>query len=809
MKIAYLINDMYGIGGTVRTVANQTAALSARHEVEIVSVFQHRADPLLPVPPQVKLRSLVDVRRVPEGTSAGVGGRPLYEGSPKAGLPPTLFPVEDTRGATHSRLTDERLEEYLATTDADVVVGTRPGLNVAIARAAPDHVVAVGQEHLTFEQHSLPLRRVMEMEYPNLDAFVTVTEADARTYTARMPLPGVEVLSIPNSVPAPAFTADGHGSRTIVSAGRLAPSKRHDLLIQAFSMVAEEFPDWTLRIYGRGSMRGTLDRLVGSLGLEDRVWLMGPHPHVEEAWAQGEFAAVTSSEEPFGMTIVEAMRSGLPVVSTNCPHGPAAIIRHGEDGLLVPNKSVRGIAEGLALLMADEPLRQRMSEAALADSERYDPATVVRQHERLFADLAGARVPAVPPVPVPRPEPPPSCKVWASAEDGLAVLWFPHPPDRIVLAHGGERVGLVPDGRGEVPVDARRLDLAARTWEVLRVDGGRERAVADVEIHQEGYPLSAEAEVPAALVLPSRSTRGQLVLHVRRLERHAEVEHVEVADDLITVQGRILRHPGADPRARLLVRHKEVPRQVRGFSAPVTADGHFTAVVDPEDVVGDRPGDPEKWELRLGLSNGSEHPLGRHLTGVTGYKRIIGYPSLHVTSERGYGARLRPYYTVNDRLGLLSEPAAPILGVNEARAVLRGRRRERVRIDVRLDTKPPENMEYSVEVVWGSGTGRRFPLHEVPPVGLGGRLVGELPLLEYEDQGGRGTVRATWRLRLLMGPPGGLGRVGAVAVPQHTSRTWRRGPYVRSVTAGPWADGDLKVTVADVHMADAVRRRLA
>ena len=79
MKIAYLINDMYGIGGTVRTVANQAAALSARHEVEIVSVFRHRADPVLPVPAQVTLRPFVDIRQR-DAQATGAGARPLDEG---------------------------------------------------------------------------------------------------------------------------------------------------------------------------------------------------------------------------------------------------------------------------------------------------------------------------------------------------------------------------------------------------------------------------------------------------------------------------------------------------------------------------------------------------------------------------------------------------------------------------------------------------------------------------------------------------------------------------------------------------------
>ncbi|MEV2277961.1 glycosyltransferase family 4 protein [Nocardiopsis sp. NPDC049922] len=805
MKIAYLINDMYGIGGTVRTVANQAAALSARHEVEIVSVFRHRAEPALPVPAQVRLRPLVDVRQ--HSGATGVGGRPLYEGSERAGLPPLLFPPEDTRGAAHSRLTDDRLEEFLATTDADVVVGTRPGLNVAIARAAPSHVVKVGQEHLTYEQHSLPLRRVMELEYPNLDAFVTVTEADARTYAVRMPLPGVEILSIPNAVPAPHFTADGHDSRTIVAAGRLAPSKRHDLLVQAFSMVCDEFPGWTLRIYGRGGLRDTLARLVGSLSLQDRVWLMGPHPRVEEAWAQGAFAAVTSSEEPFGMTIVEAMRSGLPVVSTDCPHGPAAIIRHGEDGILVPNRSVQGIAQGLAELMADDGLRDRMSRAALADSVRFDPANVVREHERLFAHLSGERLPTASLVPASRPEPPAACRVRASAADGRAVLSFTHPPEQLVLERPGERVTLAPDEDGNVVVDADADHLSTRTWDVLRVDGGREAPILDLEIRQDGYPLSAGDVDRLCLVLPDRSPKGRLVLHVRRAARHAEVEHVEVADGLITVQGRVVGRRGADARARLAVRDRAAPRVLREFSAPVAADGHFTGVIDPETVVRGRHGDAEKWELRLVLSDGSEHTVGRHLTGVAGYQRIIQYPAHHVAARRGYGSRVRPYYTVNDRLGLRTSPAAPTLGVDEVRVHPVGRHRDRLHFDVRLDTAPPEGMECAVEVVRGSDAGQRFPLHETA-TSSGGRLVGSLPLLDRAEYGATSVLRAVWQLRLLMGPPGALGRVGARSIPQRTARRWCHGPFVRSVTVGPQGGGDLTVTVADVHVVEAINRRL-
>ena len=842
MKIAYLINDMYGIGGTVRTVANQAAALSARHEVEIVSVFRHRADPVLPVPAQVTLRPLVDIRQK-DDQATGVGGRPLYEGSERAGLPPLLFPPEDGRGSTHSRLTDDRLEEYLATTDADVVVGTRPGLNVLIARAAPKRIIKVGQEHLTYEQHSDELRQVMAEEYPNLDAFVTVTEADARTYSERMPLPGVRLLSIPNSVPAPPFTVNGHNTRTIVAAGRLAPSKRHDLLVQAFSMVSDEFPDWTLRIYGRGSRRGALGRLVGKLGLQDRVWLMGPHPRVEEAWAQGAFAAVTSSEEPFGMTIVEAMRSGLPVVSTDCPHGPASIIRHQEDGLLVPNKSAPGIAEGLAHLMGDDELRRRMSAAALSDSERFDPVNVVRRHEELFHDLAGASMPAppVPRLPMPRAEVPASCRVEVGP-DGVTELDFgPGPgaeseagevhdpidsrvPDAVVLATENRRVELTPDSDGRVLVDAAELDLTTGTWQVYRVDGssertdtvgavdqevGKETPVRDVTIHQHGFPLSSAHMSGLSLVIPARSPKGRLILQVRSSQHHAEVEHVEVADGLITVQGRVLGRTQPDARARMVVRLHGSPQSRHEFPSAVAQGGEFTAVIDPEAVAHGRHGDSDKWQLRLVLSDGTECTVGRHLSGVVGYKKIIEYAAQPVKPTYGPGTKVRPYYTINDRLGLKTSPLSPTIPVESVRVRPVGRRGEDLRLEVLLGSSLPEGVSYALEVVRGTDAGRRFPLEAVAAASgrEEARLVGRLPLLRHSDYLGTTILRARWQLRLLAGPPGALGRLGAKAIFPSTNRAWSHGAYVRSATVAPLDSGDVQLTIADVHLMEGLNRR--
>lgn len=378
MHISFLIHNAYGIGGTIRTTYNLANTLAEQHDVEIVSVFRHRDEPVFTPDPRIRLRHLVDTRK----------DTPGYEGDdPLHATPASVFPSAEGRYDQYSALTDRRIAEHLGSLRADVVVGTRPGLNVHIARETRRGVLRVGQEHLTLESHTPLLRRQLRKVYPRLDVLTTTTEADAAAYRRMMRLPGVHVQAVPNPVPAPGIEPADGSHKWVVAAGRLAPVKRYDLLIRAFDKVRRERPDWRLRIYGGGKQKEKLRALIDELGLYNHVFLMGPAHPIEPEWAKGSIAAVTSSLESFGMTIVEAMRCGLPVVSTDCPHGPGEIISNGVDGRLVEVGNAEAIAGGLLELINDDALRRRMAGAALAESQRFDPARIAERYESMFTTM--------------------------------------------------------------------------------------------------------------------------------------------------------------------------------------------------------------------------------------------------------------------------------------------------------------------------------------------------------------------------------------------------------------------------------------
>lgn len=377
MKISFLLHNAYGIGGTITTTFNLAQALAERHDVEIVSVLRHRENPNLTLDPRVRLRPLVDLRQEKK--------HPLHLS------PARVFPRAEYRYHQYSELTDQRIGECLSATDADVMIGTRPGLNVHLALQAPAHVGRIGQEHLTLDNHRPGLRNTLRRAYRRLDVLTTVTEADAAAYRRKMRLPGVRVEALPNSVPDPVLPAADGTAKVIVAAGRLVPVKRYDLLISAFAAVAVERADWQLRIYGKGEEHDRLRQLVDELGLWNHVFLMGAAAPMEAEWVKGSIGAAASDFEPFGMTIVEAMRCGLPVVSTDCPYGPGEIIDDGTDGRLVPVGDRDALGAALLELVRDDERRRRMGRTALENARRFAPGPVVEQAERLLDEAVSAR----------------------------------------------------------------------------------------------------------------------------------------------------------------------------------------------------------------------------------------------------------------------------------------------------------------------------------------------------------------------------------------------------------------------------------
>lgn len=203
------------------------------------------------------------------------------------------------------------------------------------------------------------------------------------------PLPPAPADDSSSTKPSPICTASvGDGHRTLLAVGRLSPEKGFDLLIEAFAQVSGRHPDWNLKILGEGVLRDALTRMIATHDLAGRISLPGFDRNVRESMRRSDLFVLSSNFEGFPNALLEAMAEGLACVSFDCETGPRELIRHGENGWLVPPQDVPGMVAALDTLMQDDGLRVRLGARAREVRSLYSLPEIIGQWNALLASVA-------------------------------------------------------------------------------------------------------------------------------------------------------------------------------------------------------------------------------------------------------------------------------------------------------------------------------------------------------------------------------------------------------------------------------------
>jgi GalNAc-alpha-(1->4)-GalNAc-alpha-(1->3)-diNAcBac-PP-undecaprenol alpha-1,4-N-acetyl-D-galactosaminyltransferase len=274
------------------------------------------------------------------------------------------------------------IRDFVGRAEPEVVVSLADQINVLVLLALRGlGVPAVVSDRADPAMHKMHVVfQVLRLtSYHLADAVVVQTDSVRRWFARRALGSLVEVIpnaAMWNDLPRKTSTPARDGRR-VVAIGRLAHQKGHDLLIDAFARIAASFPGWELWIYGEGPERRRLEQLVENRGL--RVRLAGLVENVGDVFAEAELFVLSSRYEGFPNALLEAMAHGVAVVSFDCPSGPAEIIRHGIDGILVPALDVSALAKAMGTLMASEETRRRFGSRAVEVRERFSEKHVLEQ----------------------------------------------------------------------------------------------------------------------------------------------------------------------------------------------------------------------------------------------------------------------------------------------------------------------------------------------------------------------------------------------------------------------------------------------
>ena len=149
-------------------------------------------------------------------------------------------------------------------------------------------------------------------------------------------------------------------------------------------------PGAYLWIAGDGALEAKLKAMAAALGVADRVRFLGWRNDAGALYRTADVCVFPSRFEPLGNVVIQAWAHGLPVVAADS-QGPGALIRHGEDGLLVPIDEAEPLADGVKVILADPMLKIRLIQNGHARVENeFSKAAVIDEWRSLFSRLGAA-----------------------------------------------------------------------------------------------------------------------------------------------------------------------------------------------------------------------------------------------------------------------------------------------------------------------------------------------------------------------------------------------------------------------------------
>lgn len=377
MKLVYLYPELTIRGGSERVLTDKANYL-AEHglDVTIITESQIHRNVVFPLSPKVKL---VDM---------GIDFNKQYEHN-------FLY-----RGFIYQkciRQYKKELTKLLYEIKPDIVI-TLMGRSLDFITSINDGSIKIGEAHTTkahlrsyhlLEErggiYKIIAKRLRKKQITNagkLSALALLTPQDAKDWE------GVtKTYVIANAIHQIPKESSALINKQAIMVGRYNDAKGYDYIVEAWSIVHQKHPDWTLNIYGSGELHDDVERWIKERELESTMIMHEPTNQITQKYLESSICVLSSIYEGFPLVIMEAMSCGVPCVSFDTPFGPRNIIKNGEDGILVEYLNSQKLAEAICKVIEDDHLRKQLGEKAKQNIQRFSQDAIMKQWTDLFDSL--------------------------------------------------------------------------------------------------------------------------------------------------------------------------------------------------------------------------------------------------------------------------------------------------------------------------------------------------------------------------------------------------------------------------------------
>lgn len=381
MKIAYILSSFIAKAGTERILSDKMNYLVKRYGYDITFITYEQGNHPIAFSLDKRIR-VIDLN---------TRFFPLYKLNPVRRVIAKSFQKRKLKSKLHDVLSVFNPDFVVLTTYDFDKFGSILTLPYRFVIESHICITDVRQE---FRQHNVILKlfgKYLDSIHFKImnkaDALVSLTSADKTNWEKHVNIP---IFVIPNLVTVYPNDISCYSERSnrIICVGRLTRQKGFDYLIKAWAMISKKYPTWRIDIFGHGDMETTLNQIIIDYNLSNCTRINEPSENIYEEYETSSIFVLSSRYEGFGLVLVEAMSCGVPCISFDCPNGPAELITHGEDGLLVPLGDIEKLAESIEWMITHEEERLRMSNNARQKAKQYTAEVIMPQWVELFEKVA-------------------------------------------------------------------------------------------------------------------------------------------------------------------------------------------------------------------------------------------------------------------------------------------------------------------------------------------------------------------------------------------------------------------------------------
>lgn len=371
LKIVLVIQNM-GVGGAERVLANLANYWAERGRTVTIFAFQSpEREVFFPLNPAIKYRGL-DMAQIAKNLFDGI-----------------LNNIRRFR----------KLRKVIAAEKPDVVISFLAKINMVTLLAT------IGFKCKIFvTEHTEPgnLRKhkkwflMRPLIYRLADRVILLSKDMLKHFPAAVKR---KTGVIPNPVPAMTeplgkeFFDNKVPSKVLIAAGRLEECKGYDFLLQAFSKIHKNFPEWSVQFWGDGTLKDNLVQQKEALGLSECVSFHQPTKDIYAVMRKADIFLLSSRYEGFPNVLLEAMINGLPIITFDCVASIREILSDGVEGIIVPPEDVNAFARAMADLMSDDDKRMAMARKGPKAVEKYSMDNVMKIWEREFEEFVFQKPP--------------------------------------------------------------------------------------------------------------------------------------------------------------------------------------------------------------------------------------------------------------------------------------------------------------------------------------------------------------------------------------------------------------------------------